>query len=393
MKKILPFLLVAFIVAAGELTLEEALRRAEEYSPVLRGAKEEQKSVDEIRTFYLQGSAPELEIGTENLGIGEIELLVSKEIRQMAKKKPIEVELELRKKSATIENRPALLELHQKVAENYIKLAFLNESQLRLESIVLSLEEEKREIKRRVRLGAASEMELLEHEGLIIGMDEILLSLKGDIRLAQSELNGLWEDELKSEVHTLAELKSLLVPIVESGISSKHPALQHLEFKKSEAALLRAQSKGSSKPDIAISSGYKRSNESGENAFLLGVSIGFNSKSEARIKMAEAALTDTKVAIEKEAVERELQKGILSYVEQKNKKESLLLSLKNKRIPLAESLIDAAQKRYKRGALSAYEMIRYRRELYLLQLEELEIEKELLLIQLSQIIYSGTLLN
>lgn len=392
MKKLLPFLLVA-LVAAGELTFDAALRRAEEHSPVLKRARAEQATVDKTKELYLAGTAPELEISTENLGIGEVELVVSKELRHSAKRKPLLAEQNLRREKAVLENRPALLELHRQVAENYIELTFLAESQKRILSIITSLKEEKGDITRRVKLGAASELELLEHEGLIISMDEMIFALESDMRSTQRALNTLWEEDVVCTPLSLDELKQFFSTKESDLISPEHPLLQRMKVAKSEAALLRLQSDGSSKPDFSLSSGYKRSNETGENSFLLGLTIGFNQKRDVTIGNAEAALIEKGLTIEKTAVTREIAKGVLLFKEKRLKLESLQTSLLEKRMPLAESLIEAAQKRYARGVLPIYEMIRYRRELYHLQLEELEIKKELLQNQMSQILYTGTLLN
>lgn len=392
MKLLLPFLLAATVVA-GELTFEEALRKAEEFSPVLQVAQEIQKSVDETKEFHLKGAAPELEIGTENFGIGEVEVVVTKELRPTAKRAPIEIELALRKERAAAENRAALLELHKKVAESYIELAFLHESQDRLTSILHSLEEEKQEISRRVRLGAASELELLEHEGLLIGIEEQLGILKSDLLHAEATLNTLWDEDRTGQVHSMEELATRLYEQVDTLISPLHPLYTPFAINKSEAALLKAQSEGSRKPDFALSGGYKRVNESKENSFLLGFSVGFANKSSSAILDAEASLLERTTAIEKDAIERELKKGLSLFTVEKERTKRLLTSLKEKRIPLVQSLIDAAEKRYRRGALPIYEKIRYRRELYHLQLEELVLEKELLLTTVSHIIYTGNLLS
>lgn len=392
MKYLLPFLLSGLLWAEG-MSVSEALEKAEESVAVTKIIAKEIQSLDATKSLVEKGTPPELEIGTENFGISEFELVLSKELRHKSQIAPLVAEVELAKAQQKLEAKPVLLELHQKVVTQFIELATVEASVKKVDSILVALAEELTLLEKRVKFGAASEFELLEHQQMVIDMEEQGKLLRTSAEVFKAELAPYVGEKSVFNVPTLDSLDHWLQAKIGDTIAADHPALTALDIVIDEADLIKKQQLGLTKPSIAISGGYKRANESNENALLLGVSIGFANKSEAALATAEAKLKRDIVALEKEEVER-LLLGELKRLAKEEKLISVKVeTLLTKRIPLVQKLVTAAEARYAQGAISLYDIVRYRKDLFALQLEEVSYKRERALLHLSQVIHAGNLLN
>lgn len=390
--KFLCVVLFATSLFAAELTFEEALIKAEENSALLNTVQKRLQNIDATRSLYLKGSAPEIELSTENLGLSEVELAVSKELRSKEQKAPLAKDVEIRKRAVALPVTAERLEIHREMATLYVSLSALDESEQYVDSIRQSLERELTVLKKRFAAGAASELELLEQEQLIMEMDEQAIVLKSENQKLKSNLNYFWSDEVTLKTEPLEVLLKRLSTSV-SEPDEKHPQLLELHIRKQEASLLELQAIALQKPDWSVQGGYKRNNEAKEHAFLLGVSLGLKSKGEASIVRAEASLLKNEIVATRVAVLRELTNKLTLLDAEIAQKEMLLDRLVEQKIPLAKRFIAAAHKRYAKGVLSIADKIRYRRELFDLQLEKNELVKETIILYIQKTITSGKLLN
>lgn len=392
MKYLLPFLLSGLLWAEG-MTIHEALNKAENSLAVTKVVAKEIQSLEASKDLIIKGTPPELEIGTENLGINEFELVLTKELRSKAKIVPLEAEVELAKKLHRLEAKPVVLALHEKVVTQFIELATVEASLKKVDSILVALAEEYTLLEKRVKFGAASDFELLEHQQLVIVMEEKGKLLRTSTTIFRANLLPYVGNETSFEVPTLDSIDRWLSSKITDTIPADHPALATFAIVESETDLIKKRQLAMKKPSLALSGGYKRVNEGNENALLLGLSIGFAKKSDVALAEAEAQLKKEVSVLEKEEVQRLLLGDLKRLTEEEQLIEVKRKTLHDERIPLLQKLVKAAQTRYAQGAISLYDVVRYRKDLFALQLEEVSYKRELNLLRLSQLIHAGILLQ
>ncbi len=121
-------LILTTLVAAQNFTLEQALSLAESSSAELRAIEIKVNKLDSTSSLFTTGANPELEVGTENLGKNEVEIVVSQELRFASQKQPALRELELLKRETALPSEAIRRELNSKVIENYLTIPLLQEA-------------------------------------------------------------------------------------------------------------------------------------------------------------------------------------------------------------------------------------------------------------------------
>lgn len=390
MKQLIPFLL-AVTLSAQEITLTDALSSAEIASAALMDITQKLTALDSTQNLYTTGANPELEVGTENFGVKEFEVTLSQEIRFPSKKVSAVQQIDLQRKQMQLSSEVVKRELYKEVVESYLTISQLQDEALLIDSIVASVKIENENISRRIAAGAASELELLEQQGLLIDLGEEAFSIQSELRASRAILNSLFLKQKRGSVETIHELSRQFNTPDMTEVPESHPALRELELERAEAQILRSESKAARTPDFTLSGGYKRENEAKENSLLFGFSLGLPFNKEAAIADSEADIAESSVILRKAELKRELQAELTQLQEEKVLASERLRTLREERIPLAEKMVQLATVQFKRGIIPVTEKIRYKRELISLQREEVSLLHAELLAHASLAVFTGTL--
>lgn len=390
MKQLIPFLL-AVTLSAQEITLTDALSSAESASAALMDITQKLTALDSTQNLYTTGANPELEVGTENFGVKEFEVTLSQEIRFPSKKVSAVQQIDLQRKQMQLSSEVVKRELYKEVVESYLTISQLQDEALLIDSIVASVKIENENISQRIAAGAASELELLEQQGLLIDLGEEAFSIQSELRASRAILNSLFLKQKRGSVETIHELSRQFNTPDMTEVPESHPALRELELERAEAQILRSESKAARTPDFTLSGGYKRENEAKENSLLFGFSLGLPFNKEAAIADSEADIAESSVILRKAELKRELQAELTQLQEEKVLASERLRTLREERIPLAEKMVQLATVQFKRGIIPVTEKIRYKRELISLQREEVSLLHAELLAHASLAVFTGTL--
>lgn len=390
MKQLIPFLL-AVTLSAQEITLTDALSSAESASAALMDITQKLTALDSTQNLYTTGANPELEVGTENFGVKEFEVTLSQEIRFPSKKVSAVQQIDQQRKQMLLSSEVVKRELYKEVVESYLTISQLQDEALLIDSIVASVKIENENISRRIAAGAASELELLEQQGLLIDLGEEAFSIQSELRASRAILNSLFLEQKSGSVETIHKLSRQFNTPDMTEVPESHPALRELELERAEAQILRSESKAARTPDFTLSGGYKRENEAKENSLLFGFSLGLPFNKEAAIADSEADIAESSVILRKAELKRELQAELTQLQEEKVLASERLRTLREERIPLAEKMVQLATVQFKRGIIPVTEKIRYKRELISLQREEVSLLHAELLAHASLAVFTGTL--
>ncbi len=372
MKQLLLFLLVASI-AAEEVSIADVLHRAEEASATMLSTSDAIISLDSTKENYVTGANPELSVGTENFGVSEIELVISQDIRFKSKREPIQLQLDITRKELQIESEISRRELSLAVTEAYLIAAKLSDMIALTDELILSVKSELLQIEERISRGVGSKLELLEQRSLLSELNGERFALEGEYRGALAILNSFIEGESIESVQSLDELAETFHIHNLSTIPENHPELVKLALEEDRVELKTMESRALQTPDFNINSGYKRNNEAGENAFLLGFSLGLPFNRDSDIAVNEAAVMERSLSFTRNEVTRQLSAELVLLQEESNIAERRLKIIRDERIPLAEEILDVAKGQFRRGILSVRDKIIYQQELINLRGEELDL--------------------
>ncbi len=372
MKQLLLFLLVASI-AAEEVSIADVLHRAEEASATMLSTREAIVSLDSTRDNYMTGANPELSVGTENLGVSEFELVLSQDIRFKSKREPIQLQLDITRKELQIESEISRRELSLAVTDAYLTAAKLNDMIVLTDELIRSVESELVQIEDRIARGVGSKLEQLEQRSLLSELNGERFALEGEYRGALVTLNSFIKGESVESLLSLEELGETFHSHEVSTIPENHPSLLQLDLEEDRVELKTVESRALQTPDFNINSGYKRNNEAGENAFLLGFSLGLPFNRESDIAINEAEVMDRSLSFTRDETNRQLSAELALLQEECNIAERRLKIIRDERIPLAEEILDVAKEQFRRGILSVRDKIIYQQELITLRSEELEL--------------------
>ncbi len=372
MKQLLLFLLVASI-AAEEVSIADVLQRAEEASATMLSTSDAIISLDSTKENYVTGANPELSVGTENFGVSEIELVISQDIRFKSKREPIQLQLDITRKELQIESEISRRELSLAVTEAYLTAAKLSDMIALTDELILSVKSELLQIEERISRGVGSKLEQLEQRSLLSELNGERFALEGEYRGALAILNSFIEGESIESVQSLDELAETFHIHNLSTIPENHPELVKLALEEDRVELKTMESRALQTPDFNINSGYKRNNEAGENAFLLGFSLGLPFNRDSDIAVNEAAVMERSLSFTRNEVTRQLSAELVLLQEESNIAERRLKIIRDERIPLAEEILDVAKGQFRRGILSVRDKIIYQQELINLRGEELDL--------------------
>lgn len=339
---------------------------------LVRAAEEKSKQAKAIPN-------PELEVGLENFGVNEIEVVLSQPIELGGKRaKRIQyVNKEIEASKLDFENKT--IEVEANVYRNIIPILALNNDIQILESIIAIVDSASLLIEKRISAGANSSVDLLRAS---MELDQLKLKKEmfEDEKFKRSNnLSSLWGDSSNNRIAVNGILNSdVQIPSIELYKEKfiSHPDMKKMSIEKELSEIELLQAHKDAIPDLGISGGYLRNNESGENAVLFSASIElpvFNRnsgeinklKSTVQSKVYEVEGAQTNRRIEISTVYNELQRIDVQ-----------IKSIKEKILPKSREILSTVFNHYGNGAISFLDVLEAQREDLELKLEMNNLEKE-----------------
>ena len=380
----------AFIVNAETLNFEQIKQKALNNNPGLSAGNSAIKAAEaEIR----QAGAipnPELEIGSENFGDNEIEVVLTQPLEIWGKRK---ARIQLAGKAlraAELENDATRLGLEAEIVRRCVPILGVQKKLAILDSLASVMGESLTDIKRRIQAGAAMEADALRTE---MELDELFMEKAGlnrQLNRQKKRLAALWGNTDDADIQLACTLNTSVSLPPQPEIQKKiheHPKMKLLKLSQETAAAEIQLLKAEAFPELTISGGYLRNNEDHEDAVIAGLSISlplFN-----RNKGSILSKSHEVRAAGKEFralfVEHTTEAGtILSEIE--NTLEAFFV-LTEKLQPKAKSVYALLERYYKHGNISIIEVLESRQNLLEINLRSIDLitEKALLAADLMEL--------
>ncbi|MGL1934775.1 MAG: TolC family protein [Fibrobacterales bacterium] len=246
-------------------------------------------------------SNPEFELGTENLGIGEVELMVSQTIPLGGQRASIASLQQLEVDKAGLVVQQQRLKIEAAVQRSYFGVVGVYRRMAIMDSVIGTARDELERIKQRVLIGAGMALDTLRAQTEITVLEleakELATALDGGyIDLSAT----LGRDSIESFLIKGAFPRSYpdvnLTEVLRK--SKQHPDLLLSEFECKGARLQTAVAQTQSFSELSLSGGVKRNNEDGTMSGLLSASIEipvFN-RNQGEIAAAQVRETTERVA-------------------------------------------------------------------------------------------------
>jgi len=372
---------VALLWGAGfgeALDMTAIFERVDSRNPELKAARGEvEAAASEIDQAGLLPN-PELEIGTENLGMAEAEVVVSQPLELGGKRKSRMAAAKLGREEAELRLAAVRLGLHAEALRRCGVLVEVKAGIAVIDTMLALALRDKQRVDRRVEAGAAMELDGIRSQ---VAVDEIRMQREALLerrRTAGRYLAALWHDSSLSSEPAIT-LWGRLPPIAGDSVAarlSEHPDMKRaaLTVRIHEAELVHARAERV--PETAVHGGFLRNNESGENAALLGLSVGlplFNRNQgavAARARRVEAAKE------EYEAARRAMRSETRSLVSRLNTLRRQVATLEDTIIPRLSEVHASLEEYYARGLVSILEVLESRRALVDKELEAVEMRAQ-----------------
>lgn len=333
---------------------------------------------------------PELEIGLENWGDNEIETVLTQPLEIGGKRKTRVVLAQKDLQAAQLEKEAILLSLQAEIIRRCTPILGLQKKIDIIDSLYSVIHESLRDIKRRIRAGAAREADALRTE---MELDELLIqktALNRELQTQKKAIAALWGETSDTETDLEG---TIITPIILPPVSdilkqmSEHPEFELMKLSQETAIAEANQLKAEAFPEVSISGGYLQNNEENENAVLAGVSISlpvFN-----RNKGAIASKNHEVQAERKKyrafMIERSTEvKAILSEIENIDEEFSAVTHTLQPKIKNVHRILES---HYQKGKISILEVLESRRHLLEIKLRRVDLttRKVLLVADLTEL--------
>lgn len=191
--------------------------------------------------------------------------------------------------------------------------------------------------------------------------------MKRSLKAARKNLAAYWGSSVTTFEKVVGELHNVS-PIPSSTLLetmiSRNPdiARRVVEMEKYQAAL--DLSKAGRIPDLTVSGGYRRFNETDKNAFVIGLSVPLLFFNRNQGDIAESSYRLSKGAYEKRAVETEVKKDLNESYQKLSIAYTEVNALKTEVLPGAQLAFDAANEGYQLGKFNFLDVLDAQRILF-----------------------------
>lgn len=361
--------------ASSTLTLRDALSRALEANPKLRG----QRFVLSAATSRVDQAAlrPPLEIGVEAeniLGTNRISTFDDSEITlqlgtvlELGEKRARRVDAARVERDLLLTQSDAeRLDVLAEVTRRFIRLATAQEERLlaqrRLDLVNRTLDA----VDQRVKAGRSP---VLESRNAAVAQNRAQLEFNetdSAVRQAWAQLVALWGDSPKTTGVAAADLFALPITTDFTDLAAaveKNPDIARFasERRVQDAKLRLAQAQRN--PDVTVSAGVRRLQGDRSNAFVLSASIPLGSGSRATPYVSEAQSLRDGLQYREQAARTELIATLYAASEQLAQHRAQVTTLASTTIPQATEAQSLAQQGYDVGRFSLLELITAQQQL------------------------------
>lgn len=263
-------------IFGSKLTFTAVQQKVLEKNPVLHSLKQAVKAAE---SQHVQAGAwpnPEAEVMLENFGQNEIEIAITQPFelggKRSARIKIAQNQLE----TAQVKYEKAKRELTAEVTRRFIAILSLQEQLKQVEYAITVVESSIVVTKHRVESGAAMEIDVIRTEMELSELKIERDKIRREHRQSTKHLSVLWGEDKAVFEGVLGQFSldfsiPSLTKLEETIAENPEIVLQTKEVEMTKIEIEEARAEGT--PDMAISAGYLRNNETGENAALVGFSI------------------------------------------------------------------------------------------------------------------------
>ncbi len=269
-------LLVFSLWAQPTISLENATQEALENSLSIKAAQKRvlfnEFSSEELGLW----ANPEIELGTENLGLAEVELMVSQTIPLGSSRSIAIAKQNVAIKMARSELKELELSVQAQVYNVYYSLLAMQQHSALLDSTWETAQIELNRIRLRVAKGAAMSLDTLRAKTVLLSIDQ---DRRNYIHAYQNRESGLLVAMGRNQTERVAllgeygtEFPDISLKEVLPSLQS-HPSLMKASYAVNEAELEYQAIDAASFSEIALSGGIKRNNEEGAFSGVLAVAV------------------------------------------------------------------------------------------------------------------------
>lgn len=359
---------------APSLTLREALSRTLQTNPdlaVLPFREQAQRAKEQAAA---QRPAPELQVQLENLlGTGRTQGIEATEatfalsqVLEMGGQRARRVEV-AREGSETlqIEREIAQLDVAAEVSRRFIHVA-ADQKQLELTALATSLAQATlEEIERRVK-AARSPVAELHRARITLARAEIEQEhAEHELLTSRRKLAAMWGEReadfegVRAELFTLPVVADL--DAATARISMAPDFLRYLSAARRRDAEVRlAQAKARS--PLTLSAGIRRLEDSGDTAFVAGLSMPLFGRRQARPAIDEASALRAEVDAQRTAAQIKAEAALYELVQELRHAITEAEMLRDRVLPEMESALKATKYAWQRGRYSYLEWTEAQRE-------------------------------
>lgn len=359
-----------------ELTLSEAQRLADERHPAIRAARLE---VDAARERVTQAGLrpnPELSVEAENFGgrnelkrfdgaeytgeIGQTFELGGKRGKRLRVARADE-------RLAAFDLAAQRLDVRAETARRFVDVLGAQERlALGRESLALAGEFE-RAVATRVQAGRAAPMELEKARVLLAQQQATLDGIERELHAARVRLSvmwGTWVPAFERVSGDLQELASTPEPAALAAHSASNPDLARWETELKQREAVLEEARAGRVPDVTVAGGMRRFAETGDDAFVAGVSIPLPVFDRNQGRVREAALLAEKAVQQRLAAEGEAAAALTEAHQALSGARLRIQALRQDVIPRSKAVFDAVQKGYVEGKFTYLDVLDARRTFF-----------------------------
>ena len=228
-------------------------------------------------------------------------------------------------------------------------------------------EQSLRAVSERVQAGKVSPIEKTKAQVELSTAKIGLERAKNEMDIARRNLTATWggtEPQFQLALGNLEELSS--VPSMETLLLEidKNPDLARWGSELSQRQAVVEYERSKSIPDVSLEAGYRRLEESNDNAIIFGISIPLQFFDRNQGAIAEARHRLSKAKAQKKAIEIQLKNNLAKSHRALMLAHSELVSLKTQVVPGAQSAYDAMTEGYRFGKFGFLEVLDSQRTLF-----------------------------
>lgn len=360
----------SFGVAAttASISLQDAIRATLEKNPQLAGYSFRVKALDGER--QTAGLRPALNISgdLENVagsgtlkGTDSSELTISlSSVVELGGKRDARLELvTARQQQLESEQRVSTLDVLTSVTHQFIQLVTAQE-QLALQKDASQLAQKTlQSLTRLVQAGRTPDAELLRGKAALARAEIALQQAEQNVRNERLKLSAFWADPTPDFMFATADIYALpptvALSYLQDQLSNNPDLLLLADIVKVRAANVR-QARTGNRPDLTLSAGVRRLQESGDSAMVVGLSVPLGSGRRATGAITTASAEQQSAELEHDSTRIQLQAELTGLFEQHQQALNELNTLRTQVLPALKSAQRTTAEGFAAGRYSYLEL-------------------------------------